>query len=128
MPKVLVLKVRGRHVERQFLAFFWAKFWPEKITSRNGSVLTPKPSFPDFGDFDPCRGQQIRKTGFLESRCEVYVFRVPSIALRILGTRRPPAGVFGPFGPEVPLRVSESVSPNIGVCPKVSGEVPLGPF
>ena len=22
----------------------------------NGSFLTPKPSFPDFGDFDPCRG------------------------------------------------------------------------
>ena len=22
----------------------------------NGSFLTPKPSFPDFGDFDPCTG------------------------------------------------------------------------
>ena len=22
----------------------------------NGSFFTPKPSFPDFGDFDPCRG------------------------------------------------------------------------
>ena len=37
-------------------------------------------------------------------------------------------GHFGPFGPEVPLRVSERVSPKIGVCPKVSGKVPLGPF
>ena len=45
-----------------------------------------------------------------------------------LRTRRPPTGVFGPFGPEVPLGVSERVSPKIGVCPKVSGEVPLGPF
>ena len=23
----------------------------------NGRFLTPKPSFPDFGDFDPCKGQ-----------------------------------------------------------------------
>ena len=23
----------------------------------NGDLLTPKPSFPDFGDFDPCRGR-----------------------------------------------------------------------
>ena len=45
-----------------------------------------------------------------------------------LRTRRPPTGVFGPEGPEVPLGVSERVSPKIGVCPKVSGEVPLGPF
>ena len=45
-----------------------------------------------------------------------------------LRTRQPPTGVFGPFGPEVPLGVSERVSPKIGVCPKVSGEVPLGPF
>ena len=44
-----------------------------------------------------------------------------------LRTRRPPTGVFGPEGPEVPLGVSERVSPKIGVCPKVSGEVPLGP-
>ena len=39
---------------------------------------------------------------------------------------RPPTGVFGPFGPEVHLGVSERVSPKIGVCPEVSGEVPLG--
>ena len=45
-----------------------------------------------------------------------------------LRTRRPPTGVFGPEGPEVPLGVSERVSPKVGVCPKVSGEVPLGPF
>ena len=36
--------------------------------------------------------------------------------------------VFGLFGPEVHLGVSLRVSPKIGVCPKVSGEVPLGPF
>ena len=45
-----------------------------------------------------------------------------------LRTRQPPTGVSGPFGPEVPLGVSKRVSPKIGVCPKVSGEVPLGPF
>ena len=44
-----------------------------------------------------------------------------------LRTRRPPTGVFGPLGPKVLLGVSERVSPKIGVCPKVSGEVPLGP-
>ena len=38
MPKVLVLKVRGRHVERYFCHFL-AKFWPEKITSRDGCFL-----------------------------------------------------------------------------------------
>ena len=25
----------------------------------NGSFLTPKPSFPDFQDFDPCRGRTL---------------------------------------------------------------------
>ena len=49
-------------------------------------------------------------------------------ALLTLRTRRPPTGVFGPFGPEVPLGVSQRVSPKIGVCPKGSGEVFLGPF
>ena len=46
-----------------------------------------------------------------------------------LRTRRPPTGVFGPFGPfgpEVPLGVSERVSPKIGVCPKVSRRSALG--
>ena len=38
-----------------------------------------------------------------------------------LRARRPPTGICGPFGPEVPLGVSK-----IGVCPKVYGEVPLG--
>ena len=28
-------------------------------TLGNGSFLTPKPSFPDFGDFDPCRGRTL---------------------------------------------------------------------
>ena len=28
---------------------------PISGTLGNGSFLTPKPSFPDFGDFDPCR-------------------------------------------------------------------------
>ena len=39
MPKVLVLKVRGRHVERDNFWHFLAKFWPEKITSRDGCFL-----------------------------------------------------------------------------------------
>ena len=30
-------------------AFFWG--------GGNGGFLTPKPSFPDFGVFDPCTGQ-----------------------------------------------------------------------
>ena len=51
-----------------------------------------------------------------------------NLSLEGLRTRRPRTGVFGPFGPEVPLGVSETVSPKIGVCPKVSGEVPLAPF
>ena len=41
MPKVLVLKVQGRHVERKF-SHFLAKFWPEKITSRDGCFLPRK--------------------------------------------------------------------------------------
>ena len=60
------------------------------------------------------------KLGFLQAVMTEWTLR--------LRTRRPPTGVFGPFRPEVPLGVSETVSPKIGVCPKVSGEVPLGPF
>ena len=35
-------------------------FWPRAPFSGvvgNGGFLTPKPSFPDFGDFGPCKGQ-----------------------------------------------------------------------
>ena len=32
---------------------------PISGTLGHGSFLTPKPSFPDFGDFDPCRGQTL---------------------------------------------------------------------
>ena len=46
----------------------------------------------------------------------------------VMRTTRPPAGVFGPFGPEVHLGVSERVSPKIGVCLEVSREVLFGPF
>ena len=38
--------------------FFWLKA-PISGTLGNGSFLTPKPSFPDFGDFDPCRGRTL---------------------------------------------------------------------
>ena len=63
--------------------------------------------------------------------CKVHVKQkswMVKTSVMDLRTRRPPTGVFGPFGPEVLLGVSERVSPKIGVCPKVSGEVPLGPF
>ena len=30
----------------------------------NGSFLTPKPSFPDFGDFDPCTGPTLSQPPF----------------------------------------------------------------
>ena len=71
-----------------------------------------RPELSDLGVIGPCAFQR-----------EIHMDQ--SLGLR---TRRPPTGVFGPFGPEVPLGVSERVSPKIGVCPKVSGEVPLGPF
>ena len=45
-----------------------------------------------------------------------------------LRTRRPPTGVFGPFGPEVPPEVAERVSPKSGVCLGVSERVLQGSF
>ena len=39
MPKVLVFKAPRRHVQKYFLAFFFSKIWPKKITSRDGCVL-----------------------------------------------------------------------------------------
>ena len=41
---------------------------------------------------------------------------------------RPPTGVFGPFGPEVPPEVPERVSPKSGVCLGVSEGVLQGSF
>ena len=40
------------------MGIFWLKA-PISGTLGNGSFLTPKPSFPDFGDFDPCRGRTL---------------------------------------------------------------------
>ena len=63
------------------------------------------------------------KQGKLASFGAIFLFIfLPCMWGLGLRTRRP-TGVFGPFGPEVLLGVSERVSPKIGVCPKVSGEV-----
>ena len=43
------------------MGIFWLKA-PISGTLGNGSFLTPKPSFPDFGDFDPCRGRTLSQT------------------------------------------------------------------
>ena len=40
------------------MGIFWLKP-PISGTLGNGSFLTPRPSFPDFGDFDPCRGRTL---------------------------------------------------------------------
>ena len=42
------------------MGIFWLKA-PISGTLGNGSFLTPKPSFPDFRDFDPCRGRTLSK-------------------------------------------------------------------
>ena len=39
MPKVFVLKAQGRHVMWYIFGHFLAKFWPEKIASRDGCFL-----------------------------------------------------------------------------------------
>ena len=60
MPKVLVLKVRGRHVRDNIFRIFWPNFWPEKITSRDGCFLPMfwaflLPSFSEvFAQFAYC--------------------------------------------------------------------------
>ena len=40
------------------MGIFWLKA-PLSETLGNGSLLTPKASFPDFGDFDPCKGRTL---------------------------------------------------------------------
>ena len=66
--------------------------------------------------------------GFWKTPLSLASLKYRAIIVRYLRKARPPAGAFGPFGPEVHLGVSKRVSPKIGVCPEVSGEVPLGPF
>ena len=98
----------------------------EDVGEDLGKKSGPPPPHADPTTTDPT--PHSRPSEFLGNQFHIDVCVCARVGQRVLRTRRPLTGVFGPFGPEVPLRVSERVSPKIGVCPKVSGEVPLGPF